>query len=105
MRSLLDQLPTNVPIRINCIAPSWTETGLVPKDALAKIGVAVQSAHVAALSVGLLAVDENRHGQTIRSSEGVYSEIEEPILKATENILAEDILEGEALKKLVAMSA
>lgn len=103
MRSLRDQLYPELPIRINAIAPSWTETALVPKEILLKIGVPVQSARVAAMSVGLLAVDETRHGQTIRSSVGIFSEIDEPILKATADILDEEVLEGEVLKMVKAM--
>lgn len=72
----------------------------MPKEALSKIGIAVQPASVVALSVGLLAVDESRHGQTIRSSVGIYSEIDEPILRATAEILDEQVSEGEVLNML-----
>jgi NAD(P)-dependent dehydrogenase (short-subunit alcohol dehydrogenase family) len=101
MRSLVDQLSPHL-IRINAIAPSWTDTRLVPKAALASIGVPVQSTEVVAKSVAILAVDEKRHGQTIYSSNGVYKETEEPILKATKEILDEEIDEGEAVILLAA---
>jgi NAD(P)-dependent dehydrogenase (short-subunit alcohol dehydrogenase family) len=100
MRSLVDQLPS-VKVRINAIAPSWTDTRIVPKEALEKIGVKVQSTEVVAKSVAVLAVDEKRHGETIYSSAGVYKEIEGPVLKATSEILNEEVDEGEAVLRML----
>lgn len=98
MRSLVEQLPP-VNVRINAIAPSWTDTKIVPKEALERVGVTVQSTEVVARSVAVLAVDEARHGQTIYSSAGVYKEIERPVLKATREILDDD--EGDDVLKML----
>lgn len=100
MRSLVDQLPPNR-IRINAIAPSWTDTRIVPTASLAKVGVAVQSTEVVARSVAVLAVDEDRHGETIYSSGGIYKEIDGPVLQATKEILDEEVDEGEAVLRML----
>lgn len=100
MRSLVDQLPP-LKVRINAIAPSWTDTRIVPKEALEKVGVKVQSTQVVARSVAVLAVDEKRHGETIYSSDGLYKEIEGPVLRATREILDEEVDEGEAVLRML----
>ena len=100
MRSLVDQLQP-LGIRVNAIAPSWTDTRIVPREALAGVGVKTQSAEVVARSVAVLAVDEARHGQTIYSSGGVYREVEGPVLKATREILQEEVDEGEAVLRML----
>ena len=99
MRSLVDQLPPHR-IRINAIAPSWTDTRLVPEEALAKAGIKVQSPSVVARSVGILAVDEGRHGECVYSCEGIYRELEGPVLKATKQAIGEEVDEGEAALRL-----
>ena len=100
MRSLVDQLRP-LGIRVNAIAPSWTDTRIVPREALAKVGVKVQGAEVVARSVAVLAVDKDRHGETIYSSGGVYREVEGPVLKATREILDEEVDEGEAVLRML----
>jgi NAD(P)-dependent dehydrogenase (short-subunit alcohol dehydrogenase family) len=100
MRSLVDQLPP-LKMRINAIAPSWTDTGMVPTEELRKVGVKVQSPQVVARSVAVLAVDEKRHGETIYSNDGLYKEIEGPVLKATKEILDAEVDEGEAVLRIL----
>lgn len=99
MRSLVDQLPP-LKVRINAIAPSWTDTRIVPKEALEKVGVKVQSTEVVARSVAVLAVDEKRHGETIYSRNGLYKEMEAPLLQATREIMGEEVDEGDALLRM-----
>ena len=103
MRGLVDQLPANV--RINAIAPSWTDTRIVPREALAEIGVSVQGTEVVARSVGVLAVDESRCGETVYSSNGVYREIEGPVLRATREVIGEKVDEGKAALRMMKTGA
>lgn len=77
MRALHPQLHPHLPIRINAIAPSWTDTGIVPRELLAALGEGnFQSADVVARSVTLLMADEARHGELIYSDRGNYIELE-----------------------------
>lgn len=65
------------PIRINCIAPSWTRTGIVPATILERVGVRVQEPEIPARSVALLMADHRRQGQFVYSAQGRFSEVEE----------------------------
>lgn len=68
-------------IRINAIAPSWTNTGIVPGAVLEQVaGIVVQQPVAVARSVACLFADEKRHGQLIYSVAGRFSEIEERLL-------------------------
>ncbi|EME42794.1 hypothetical protein DOTSEDRAFT_173222 [Dothistroma septosporum NZE10] len=69
-----------VPIRINCIGPSWTITGLVPKEIIEAAGVESQPASVVGRNVAYLMADEGRNGEFIYSSGGRYYEIEKSCL-------------------------
>lgn len=68
-----------LPIRVNCIAPSWTLTGMVSAENFAGAGHPdlVQPADAAARSALLLMADESRQGQVIYSACGEFQEIEE----------------------------
>ncbi|EEH36520.2 hypothetical protein PAAG_06938 [Paracoccidioides lutzii Pb01] len=120
MRGLTPHLYPKLPIRINAIAPSWTDTGIVPRSLFELVGVTVQSTHVVALSVALLMssdggnsvdiVDSSRHGQLIYSVAGLYREIEEGMLEAVAGLLSplslDGLSENEALERvLVAVRA
>lgn len=69
-----------VPFRINAIAPSWTATGLTPKEKVEAAGMRTQPPEVAARSTLYLMADSTRHGQLLYSREGRFVEIEEPML-------------------------
>ncbi|KAJ5706807.1 hypothetical protein N7488_006608 [Penicillium malachiteum] len=64
-------------IRINAMAPSWTNTGILATYAplFKKIGVGMQEPEVAARSVVLLFADQKRNGDVIYSWEGNYREV------------------------------
>lgn len=68
------------PIRINCIGPSWTLTGLVPKEVTDAAGVETQTPDVVAKQVAVLFADNSRQGQFIYSSGGRNYEIEQAVL-------------------------
>ncbi|KAK4501488.1 hypothetical protein PRZ48_007297 [Zasmidium cellare] len=81
MRGVLPNiLSENVPVRINCIGPSWTITGLVPQEIVDRAGVEWQPAEVVGRQVAYLMADAGRNGQFIYSSGGRHYEIEESVL-------------------------
>ncbi|KAF1361335.1 NAD(P)-binding protein, partial [Lizonia empirigonia] len=76
MRSLTGHLHPTLPIRINAIAPSWTDTGILSPPVLAALGDKVQSADVPARSVTVLMADKKRHGELVYSECGHFLELE-----------------------------
>ena len=79
---------SKLPVRINAIAPSWTNTGIVPAELVKQVaGVAVQEPDVVARSVACLFTDRNRHGELIYSVEGRFKEIDALFLKVAEDII------------------
>ncbi|EAS29578.3 uncharacterized protein CIMG_08324 [Coccidioides immitis RS] len=88
MRGLVARdLYPGLSIRINSLAPAWTDTAIVPRALLEAVGWKVQSAEDVARSAVILMADESRHGQLIYSAEGKFLEIEEPILEATVKVI------------------
>lgn len=77
MRSLTGHLHPKLPIRINAIAPSWTDTGILNPAVLAAIGEGkYQSADVPARSVTVLMADKSRHGELVYSECGEFMDLE-----------------------------
>ncbi|KAH7385222.1 hypothetical protein DE146DRAFT_194072 [Phaeosphaeria sp. MPI-PUGE-AT-0046c] len=77
LRALHPQLHPLLPIRINAIAPSWTQTGIVPSSVIAALGEGnYQSADVVARSVTVLMADKARHGELIYSDRGQFKDME-----------------------------
>lgn len=77
MRSLTSHLHPNLPIRINAIAPSWTDTGILSPAVLAAVGEGnYQSADVPARSVTVLMADKQRHGELVYSERGHFKDLE-----------------------------
>lgn len=77
MRSLTGRLHPSLPIRINAIAPSWTDTGIVSAAVLAAAGEGnYQSADAPARSVALLMADKKRHGELVYSERGLFMDLE-----------------------------
>ncbi|KAF9871431.1 short-chain dehydrogenase [Colletotrichum karsti] len=76
MRGLLPHLSAlPSPIRINCIAPNWTESGIVREEIVAPTGFALSSPAQVARSVGVLMSDAARDGEVIFVDGGKYWEI------------------------------
>lgn len=100
MRGLVPALQPDIPIRVNCIAPSWTTTGLVPEGLVEKVaGIGTQTPAVVARSVAILMADGKRNGQLIYSVAGSYSEAEDVLLKAAAHIVG-DANEDLVMEKL-----
>lgn len=77
MRSLTGHLHPQLPIRINAIAPSWTDTGILNPAVLAAIGEGnYQPADVPAQSVTVLMADKKRHGEMVYSERGHFMDME-----------------------------
>lgn len=77
LRGLHPNLHPNLPVRINAIAPSWTDTGIVPREILAILGEGnYQSADVVGRSVTFLMTDEKRHGELIYIDRGEFRDLE-----------------------------
>ncbi|KAI3561732.1 hypothetical protein IWW34DRAFT_778922 [Fusarium oxysporum f. sp. albedinis] len=74
------QLPT--PIRVNTLAPSWTDSNILPslKSLLNEINVEVQPASVVARCAAYLMADTSRNGQLIHVQRGKYAEVDEALL-------------------------
>lgn len=90
-------------IRLNAISPSWTATGVVPRDVLMSMGVEVQDPEVVARSVVMLFTDSARHGEVIYSWEGRYCEInrcEGGLLNGVSRILPNVMGEGPVMERL-----
>jgi hypothetical protein len=108
LRALHGQLHPKIPIRINAIAPSWTDTGIVPRYIFAALGESnYQSADVVGRSVTLLMADDERHGELIYSECGKFWDMEngekgfhaltKKMLEVPEN---EDLAELDVFRKL-----
>ncbi|KAJ0119893.1 hypothetical protein J7T55_000743 [Diaporthe amygdali] len=78
---------TDIPVRLNGIAPGWTNTGLVSESLCAKAGVLSQGPEIPARSALILMAERSRHGEIIHSSQGKYFELESHLLRATDDIL------------------
>lgn len=87
MRALVPHLSPKLPIRINAIAPSWTDTGIVPADLVRATGALVmEPPAVARSALFLMAADaRNAHllySQALADGGVEYREIDEGLLKA-----------------------
>jgi hypothetical protein len=77
LRALYTPLYPKLPIRINAVAPSWTDTPIMPREVVTALGEGnCQSADVVARSVVLLMADGERHGELVHSDRGSFTEME-----------------------------
>ncbi|RYP17431.1 hypothetical protein DL765_004519 [Monosporascus sp. GIB2] len=98
-----------LPIRLNTLAASWTETQVLPnlKAMMDVIGVELQPASAVARAAAYLMVDGSRHGHVIHVQRGKYKEIDEAVLlPAFESIKGKDYPgEDDVLRRLEALMA
>lgn len=87
MRGLHAKLTPKIPIRLNCICPSWTESGIIDSEIASRAGIRYQSPHHVARSVAMLMADRTRSSQLIYSCQGMFTEFEQDLLAATDEIL------------------
>ncbi|KAK3718306.1 hypothetical protein LTR37_005119 [Vermiconidia calcicola] len=82
MRGLNENL-AETKIRVNCVTPHWTATGLAPKEVIQdKLGITMQGPEAVAKSAMWLMAGESRRGQTIYSMRGRYREMDQVLLGA-----------------------
>ncbi|KAF9774079.1 hypothetical protein IL306_007970, partial [Fusarium sp. DS 682] len=103
-RALVARLEAaQLPIRVNILAPSWTDSNILPslKSLLDEINVEVQPASVVARCAAYLMADTSRNGQLIHVQRGKYTEIDEALLLPTyRRINGNSLSEDEVLGRL-----
>ncbi len=76
-------------IRVNCITPLWTASGLVPAEHMQQtLGIISQPPEAAARSAMLLMADENRRGQTMFSKRSMFKEVDSILMGAIHSAIA-----------------
>jgi hypothetical protein len=76
VRSLYKNPLFNFNLRINAVAPNYTDTGILPPAFTAAIGDMAQPADAVARSVALLMADDKRNGECVYSEKGRFWETE-----------------------------
>ncbi|OAP62022.1 hypothetical protein AYL99_04225 [Fonsecaea erecta] len=85
LRAMKMQLHPKLPIRLNAVAPGWTQSAITAGviDTFKSVGVPIQPASAIALAVGKLATDPTYHGHALFVSNNECAEFEEPIQAET----------------------
>ncbi|KAJ5239679.1 hypothetical protein N7468_004298 [Penicillium chermesinum] len=102
MRGLVNKLKGEV--RLNAVAPSWTDTGIISADLLKQVGVTTQPPEAVARSVAFLFADSTRHGDVIYSWDSQFREVNNApggLLEAAENILPNVASEESVMGKVL----
>ena len=98
-----------LPIRVNTLSPSWTDTQVRPnlKEVLRAISEDCQPASVVARAAVYLFANQRKNGETIFVGQGRYKEIEKAVFApAYESIKGSDTLSDDAiLAKMLAADA
>ena len=97
---------SNLPIRVNSLAPSWTATQVLPDlgDLLKAVNCDAQSTDVVARAAAYLLVDEQRHGDVVFVCDGKFKEIEKAILApAYEKVKGDGPSDDEVLARVFAL--
>ncbi|PLB49918.1 NAD(P)-binding protein [Aspergillus steynii IBT 23096] len=103
IRGLTEDTTSLGGVRLNAVAPSWTDTGMVPKTLLESVGARVQDAVAVARAVATLFGDDQRHGQLVYIWDGRYFELNSSkggMLDSVDRMLPEMVSEGEAMVRL-----
>lgn len=103
MRGMIPNIRmAGLPIRVNAISPSWTVTGLVPKELVEIMAQYCewQEASVVARDVALLMADEGRQGELHYSWGGKYREVEEGVLLPAAKEVVEENDEDMVIEQL-----
>jgi NAD(P)-dependent dehydrogenase (short-subunit alcohol dehydrogenase family) len=98
-----------LPIRVNTLAPSWTDSNALPslKSLLNNINVEVQPASVVARCAAYLMADTPMNGQLVHVQRGKYAEVDKAVLlPAYGEIKGDDYpSEDEVFERLAAVAA
>ena len=97
-----------LPIRINTLAPTWTNTSVLPglKETMASIGVEIQTADSVARAAAMLMANKARNGELIHVQRGKYQELDEAVLlPAVARTRGDYPAEDDVLKRALAAMA
>ncbi|KAH7169617.1 uncharacterized protein B0J16DRAFT_359209 [Fusarium flagelliforme] len=98
-----------VPIRVNTLAPSWTDSNVLPslKSLLSSINVDVQPASAVARCAAYLMADTSMNGQVVHVQRGRYAEVDKAVLIPTYKKIKGDGYpsEDEVFERLAAAAA
>lgn len=99
----------SLPIRINTLMPSWTNTQVLPdlEGIMKAISHEAQSPSVVAEAAVYLMADKIRHGEVVYVADGKYTEIENAILApAYASVIGQGKpSDDEILTRILALSA
>lgn len=91
-------------VRLNAVAPSWTDTGIISKEFMESLGTSTQAPAVVAKSVVHLFGQQKYHNEAIYSLDGKYWEInqgEHGLLQAVDDMLPGAGKEEAVMQKIV----
>ncbi|KAF4335349.1 (-)-trans-carveol dehydrogenase [Fusarium beomiforme] len=98
-----------LPIRVNTLAPSWTESNVLPslKSLLNTINIEVQPACIVARCAVYLMANTTMNGQVVHVQRGKYAEVDKAVLlPAYRKIKGDDYpSEDEVFERLAAAAA
>ncbi|KAF4337337.1 (-)-trans-carveol dehydrogenase, partial [Fusarium beomiforme] len=98
-----------LPIRVNTLAPSWTESNVLPslKSLLNAINIEVQPASIVARCAAYLMANTTMNGQVVHVQRGKYAEVDKAVLlPAYRKIKGDDYpSEDEVFERLAAAAA
>ncbi|KAM0364079.1 hypothetical protein ACHAO7_010069 [Fusarium culmorum] len=93
-----------LPIRVNTLAPSWTDSNVLPslKELLHSIDIEVQPALAVARCAVYLMANSSKNGHLIHIKHGKYAEVDEAVLLPTfrQQINGDSPSEDDCLKSL-----
>ncbi|KAM5449919.1 hypothetical protein MaudCBS49596_004681 [Microsporum audouinii] len=89
LQGLVSILHSKFPIRVNGLAPAWTDTAIVEKAIVRETKGELQSPEFVARTAVLLMADRSRNGQLLLSSRGRCVEVEQAMLDANMSIIKE----------------
>ncbi|KAF2703585.1 NAD(P)-binding protein [Pleomassaria siparia CBS 279.74] len=96
---------SNVPVRVNALAPSWTATQVLPdlKSLLSAVSQECQPTSTVARAAIYLLVDKSRNGEVLFVGDNKFKEIEKAIYAPTyKSIMGEGLNEDEILGRVYA---
>lgn len=104
LRGLTDDLAVaSCGVRLNAVAPSWTATGLVPREVVEGLGARVQEPEAVARGVLSLFCGTERHEELVYIWDSRYFEInkvEGGLLDAALKVLPLPVSEDEIMRRL-----
>ncbi|KIW97745.1 uncharacterized protein Z519_01329 [Cladophialophora bantiana CBS 173.52] len=103
LRAMKTQLYPKIPVRLNVVAPGWTQSAITAGilDTFKSVGVPIQPASAIGLAVAKLATDPKYHGNSLFVANDQCAEFEGPILAATATCVGPSNGDEEQFQKLL----